>query len=241
MSYNFSNFAQSVNLSKKLILGTSRWGDTISFKNAVSLIEEWYYVHDMIHIDTATNYPINGGEDTALTYLEEYFRNNHTCNFHVTVKVGSISRWKVPEFDLSPEFLIKTCDGVLNKLQHHVQCLMVHWDNRCDDYDAVIKTMATLCGYGLDVGISGVVDAATYSKVIRDLGIKVNVQCRYSNVEWYVDHIPGQYYNAYKISEGFDDYGSGLISAYGNPLLDGVLIGPKNIEQLLNSIQYVKS
>jgi len=227
-------------MPKKLILGTSKWGSDVSIKDSISLMEEWYYVHDKTCIDTATNYPINGVGDTALSYLEEYFDNNYTCDFHVTVKVGSVSRLRVPEFDLSPDFLIRTCDGVLNRLKHHVKCLMIHWDSR-REYDDVLKTMTTLCGYGLEVGISGVVDAELYSRVIEDLGVKVDVQCKYTSIDWYVDNIPGQYYYAYRVSEGFSDYESGLMAACKNEKLDGILIGAKNTVQLTQSIHYAKN
>jgi len=227
-------------MPRKLILGTSKWGDAVPIEDSMSLMDEWYYVHNRVYIDTATNYPINGGDATALSFMEEYLKNDHTCDFHITVKIGSISRLRVPEFNLSPDFIVRTCDDVLNKLKHHVKCLMVHWDNR-SDYDAILKTMSTISGYGLEIGVSGITDAESYSRVLTDLGIKVNVQCKYSHLDWYVEHIPDQYYYAYRVSEGFDDYGTGLMEACKNSKLDGILIGAKNTDQLTKSIQYAEN
>lgn len=228
-------------MPKKLILGTSKWGDTVPVKDAMSLIEEWYYVYDKPSIDTATNYPINGGgADTSISYLCEYLSNNYTCELDITVKVGSVSRERIPDFDLSPDVVIRNCDSVLNRLQHHVKCLMVHWDTR-SNYKDIVATLTVLKSYGIDVGISGVLHPEVYSRVLSDLDVKVDVQCKYSCLGTYFEKIPGQYYYSYKVSEGLENYNSGITKALSDPRLDGFLIGPKTVEQLNKTMCHVKS
>lgn len=144
-------------------LGTAKWG-YIPKHQAMSILEA-YYVAGGRDIDTATNYPINSDPKDlglALSWIEEWCQTNNINDLRILLKLGAVDNTGSPISNLSPRNITEITDRYLASLGENLKTISIHWDNRGEEGEDLIKitnTLQTLKKYlseSRDLGLSGI-------------------------------------------------------------------------------------
>ncbi len=150
------------------------------------MLDQWYAA-GYRHVDTATNYPLNGYPADwrrSEQILAEWLRANGIRDLAIMVKVGSLSNERSPENNLSPSFLQLNAAEYTGLFGTNLQGLMLHWDNRTDR-EAIATTLAALRAiggeYGLRAGLSGIKHPEVYREVLADYpGWCLPLECKHN-------------------------------------------------------------
>lgn len=221
-----------------LVLGTAKWGDTVSKYEAFNILDHWYWVHGQHKIDCAINYPINSVPadfGRSQSFLFEYIHKNVVRDLDITMKIGSVNNLRSPDTDFT--YIKAKCQQLLDDFGSNLKCIMIHWDNR-NDPNEILDTLGSIASGGLRVGISGILNLEVYSKVVNELGLKLDVQVNYLNIASYIEFFNPNFhdYYAYNVKRGDQDYLRALSYGLCDDRLTGILIGPKNCNQLIQTL-----
>ena len=156
---------------KQLVLGTAMWGWSVPKDLCFTLLDK-FYLEGGRYIDTATNYPLNDNKDcfkSAERAILEWIEINQIKDLKIIYKVGSLSNSKVPENNISPNYLMNEIERLYNNFGKNLYTIMIHWDNRDDVYE-IEQTLNYLSGLKkIDVGFSGIKHPEIYSHVMNKL------------------------------------------------------------------------
>jgi aryl-alcohol dehydrogenase-like predicted oxidoreductase len=166
------------------LLGTAQFGWQTDRNTAFALLDAWLQAGHR-HLDTATNYPLNGQPDAfraAERILEEYIKaHGLSTQLDITVKVGSMTNQRTPDINLSPSFVRMMADYYRQTLHDNVGCVMLHWDNRTEPA-AIHDTLATLSELareGIRPGLSGIAHPDVYAPVVHSFStLKFDIQLK---------------------------------------------------------------
>jgi aryl-alcohol dehydrogenase-like predicted oxidoreductase len=195
----------------RLILGTARWGSTVDTSVAYEILDKFVDAGGR-HVDTATNYPIDGDPQKyglAIQILSEWLQMNSAIKLNVLVKMGSINNAGSPETNLSPAALLLQFNRIQFVLKESLDGVGIHWDNRDDTQKNKIQETTSLfeefSNRGLRIGLSGIVGKEAYALAAPNLVSEWEIQVKESMNDSevrnaYLKYFPGAKYLAYGIS-----------------------------------------
>ena len=221
----------------KLVLGTSKWNDK---KVGFQLLDLWAK-SGYSQVDTATNYPIDLNPAhfrLSENIIAQWLKLNQGSDLKINVKIGSINNFRTPENDLSPNYINSQAKYYIDLFQNNLECLMIHWDNR-SDINEIQETISNLNSWNIPIGFSGITDLEIYSKIIN---FPVRFQVKYSKLNEYLKYFDSTIhdYYVYRVNEFTENYEDGIRNAWKDDRIAGLLIGPKNEGQLINTLLTIK-
>jgi aryl-alcohol dehydrogenase-like predicted oxidoreductase len=252
-------------MTKQLYLGTANWGRSVSKNDALALLDV-FYGHGYKLVDSATNYPINSRSQDyslALTWIAEWLDSNRNSRLEIFVKVGSINNKGTSENDLGPSEVTEQVIKLQSKFGDNLLGVGIHWDNRDFSYKHeifdLVSCLNQLSQGDLQLGISGIKYPEVYyltSEIGSEWLIQVKEYLGFSlKRERYAAYFPSNRYIAYGISHylnrlwhdsnvKFDEllrknqYLDCLRYVSNNPALHGCIVGPRNVNQLMDIVEY---
>ncbi|MFN0216881.1 MAG: aldo/keto reductase [Saprospiraceae bacterium] len=170
---------------KILMLGTAQWGWTVQKKEAFQVLDGWIGA-GFLHIDCATNYPINRNPvdfRAAEKILQEYILAHGLQKLQITMKIGSLNNLRTPDVNLSPSFIQMITEEYLRVLGSNLSCVMIHWDNR--ENAAEIRTSLDMLQkmqqeHGIRPGLSGIAHPDIYVKANTGLDLSFDIQLKHN-------------------------------------------------------------
>lgn len=151
------------------------WGWSVDFATAMKLLSR-FVDSGHSHVDTATNYPINGlleSNGLALKWIGVWLKCNPGVQLDLIVKVGSVNNLGGAENDVSSLALTNQYNQLVDKFGGSLSCFMVHWDNRSqhdlDDIGNTVDVMRKVRAMGHHIGFSGVKNPNLYAMHGPDL------------------------------------------------------------------------
>jgi aryl-alcohol dehydrogenase-like predicted oxidoreductase len=208
--------------NKQLVLGTAMWGWTVSHDMAFSLLDAFYEAGGR-WVDTASNYPINGNAadfGKAASLLSDWLQRREIRDMRVIFKLGSLSNAKVPDCNVSPDYLAQALCALQASLGPNLHTLMLHWDNRGElpgDVELITKTLTFIASQlnspeapFKQWGLSGIKHAQVYRQCLASVNAGSNPQCP---ILLQLKHNPFQSDNA-RYREAFDGLNMDYL-AYG--------------------------
>jgi hypothetical protein len=258
-------------LIEKLILGCAYWGSRISPPVAMKLLD-LYVESGGRHVDSATNYPINGNiNDFGLAnkIIAQWLKSNTNIALDVFVKIGSIDNSGGPECDLTYRKLSRDVRKLRNIFENNLGGVGIHWDNRGElsksEITETTDFMRALHQQNFRIGLSGLKYKDTYLRSAPDLANCWEIQVKETTTKQdvrndYLRFYPEAKYIAYGIgserhstkkdfqpptdletSKQGSDYYNLINELLTNRRIDKVLIGPRTLNQLDQTINNTKS
>ena len=172
-------------MEKILMLGSAQWGWNVNRETAFGLLDAWLGAGHL-HIDTATNYPINKNPAdfrAAEKILLEYIQAHGLRNLAITTKIGSLDNMRTPDVNLAPSFILMMAGEYRRLFENNLHGIMVHWDNRSDP-PAIRETLEALAQVEKDLGIrpglSGIKYPESYLEANNELGLSFDIQLKHN-------------------------------------------------------------
>ena len=245
-----------------LHLGTASWGLKTSKLESFHILD-YFSDHGFKLIDTATNYPISGNNSDfglAISWLEEWVSKNSDSGIQIFIKIGSTGSSRDKPNDLSGNAIKETVDNLRTRLSGSIYGIGVHWDNRDstlkDSIFESIHALKEVTSGEMKLGISGIRHPEAYEKTgLIDSSWMIQVkehQGDSTDRDRYKEFFPYNQYIAYGLSHyltsrtPFDKeqqkalYFEGLQYTLQNEALSGFIVGPSNLKQLEEVIDYCK-
>ena len=198
---------------ENLILGSARWGSSISKETAFGLLDK-FVESGGSYIDGAKNYPINSVTNDfglANKYLIQWISHNPKTNLNVFIKLGSVNNLGGPESDLSAKTINHSFEILQQSFGTNLGGIGVHWDNRgFDEIDQIHETLQQFDRFhhkGFRIGMSGVKEIGSYFQLAPNLNDEWEIQVKEtvddkSVREKYLRFFPKASYLVYGINGG---------------------------------------
>lgn len=213
---------------ENLVLGTARWGSWMTLHSSLQVLDKFVESGGR-HIDTATNYPINGikaDHGLANRMLSHWMTLNPSVPLKVFVKVGSVDNSGGPQFDLSENALELELKNLEMKFGTNLAGIGIHWDNRdFRDVAGIFQTVKTLDEFkakGFTIGLSGIKNIRLYSEALGNQLEEIEIQVKETindsqTRERYSKYFPKATYVAYGIAGGGQGHKKNLANSGNSP------------------------
>ncbi len=170
-----------------LILGTGMWGQTVSKKEAFSLLDT-FYAAGFRDVDTATNYPINKNPDDfrkAENFLKEWINAHTVSDLRIICKFGSVNNLFTPEHNLSKSFVLMNAQEYQNKFGNNAATLMIHWDNRADkkEIKETYEALKIAENSGWKIGLSGIKFPEVHAELNQEYNFDFSIEIKHNPFE----------------------------------------------------------
>ena len=194
----------------RLVLGTAKWGSEVDIDAAFSILNT-FVNYGGTHIDTSTNYPINGIESDfglAIKMINSWCDLNPNIDLKVFCKIGSLDNSGTTRSDLSSSRIQLEVERLQSILGKRLTGIGIHWDNRgpesVDEISGTLLEISKIHEMGYSVGFSGVTFGSIYSELAPNLREVWEIQVKETigNCEArkrYCDNFPNSTFLAYGV------------------------------------------
>lgn len=171
--------------AKQLVLGTAQWGWTVDQNTAFALLEQWTAA-GFAAVDIATNYPINRNSAdfrAAEKILAAFCARAEAPKLKITMKIGALDNMRSPTPNLSPSFIRMMGMEYRRVFGEHLDCLMLHWDNRVDEGE-IRESLDALADlqreWRIRPGLSGIAHPDPYARTCEGLEMEFDIQLKHN-------------------------------------------------------------
>lgn len=172
-------------VSKIPMLGTAQWGWTVNQSTAFQILDFWVAA-GFNAVDIATNYPLNRNPAdfrAAEKILAVYCDTAGKPPLRITMKIGALDNMRGPTPNLSPSFIRMMGMEYRRIFGAHLDCIMLHWDNRDDEAEirASLEALADLQrDWGIRPGLSGIAHPEVYARACAGLDLEFDIQVKHN-------------------------------------------------------------
>lgn len=170
---------------KTPVLGTAQWGWTVDQPTAFQILDFWLEA-GFNAVDVATNYPLNRNPPdfrAAEKMLAQYCAAPDALPLRITMKIGALDNMRGPTPNLSPSFIRMMGIEYRRIFGDHLDCIMLHWDNRDDESDirGSLEALVDLQrDWGIRPGLSGIAHPDVYARACDGLDLAFDIQLKHN-------------------------------------------------------------